>query len=87
MTVHAICLISAVGLLILHNFVWIPRYNLKDDTDISSPETDYKGWNNPYCDETFLKYNNDMRNDCTPEKQIYPWPPSNFEKIKQGQIL
>ena len=87
MAIHAVCLVSAVGLLILHYFVWKPRYNVKDDTSMSSPESDYKGWNNPYCDETFLKFNKDMRESGAVEKQIFPWPPSNHEKIKEGAIL
>lgn len=79
LAIHIICLGASVILLILHYTVWKKRYNLKISPPISSPETDYKGWNNPYCDEVFLKYNNDMKKSGEIEKQVFPWPIHNFE--------
>jgi hypothetical protein len=77
-TLHIICMTASVVLLVLHYTVWVKRYNSKGGYPLSSPETDYKGWSNPYCDETFLKYNYEMRKKGEIEKQVFPWPISNF---------
>jgi hypothetical protein len=47
---HFACFAVSMTLLCLHYFVWEPLYNLKDECPVSSPETDYLGWCNPYCD-------------------------------------
>ena len=75
---HLLCMTASVILLILHYTIWEKRYNGKGDYSLSSPETDYKGWNNPYCDDTFLKYNFELRRKGDIYKQIFPWPISNY---------
>lgn len=62
LAIHLACFGIACSLLVLHKFWWEPSYNSTEKTLELSPEEDKDAWNNPYCDEYFLSYNNSHKN-------------------------
>lgn len=57
LAIHFICIGLAFCLLIIHKFWWEPSYNTSEKAMELSPIDDMEAWDNPYCDEYFLKYN------------------------------
>ena len=57
LAIHLICLGTALSLLLLHKMFWERKYNLGARAREIDPRDDRQGWNNPYCDEVFLRHN------------------------------
>jgi hypothetical protein len=69
LTLHLVCIGSAFSLLMIHKFRWEPSYNTSEKANELSPVDDKDAWNNPYCDEYFLKLNSQKGNKIIPFKK------------------
>ena len=75
LALHLICFGIAVGLLLLHRLFWERKYNYNLKAREVDPHQDKTGWNNPYCDEVFLAYNDLPSNN----QKIIPFSPHPSE--------
>lgn len=49
-----------IGLYLFHKFKWEPEYNCETKIPEIKPADNIPGWDNPYCDDIFRKYNQDV---------------------------
>ncbi len=49
-----------IGLYAIHKIKWEPSYNCDEKIPEIKPADNPTAWDNPYCDEVFIKYNQDV---------------------------
>jgi hypothetical protein len=58
--IHSSTFLFVVGLYTIHKLKWEPSYNCDQKIPEIKPADNPTAWDNPYCDEIFIKYNQEV---------------------------
>ncbi len=59
--IHSGTFLFVLVLYIIHKFKWEPSYNLDEKIPEVKPADNMTSWDNPFCDEVFIRYNEEVR--------------------------